>query len=149
MAIDVATEIIIDRPRQQVFEFVANPENDLQWIRALNRAQMVTAPPVGVGTRVERSAKMMGRTINYTTEIAGYEPSRLVDMDTVAGPFPMHVTYEFEDEGTGTLVRVRNGGGKGFLFKVAGPLIGRMVNSRVHGDLVALKSAAEKAIPPA
>ena len=67
-------------------------------------------------------------------------------MDTVSGPFPMHVTYTLTDTADGTRVSVRNQGGSGWMFALFSPLIGRMVNSRVKGDLVALKAALEGAL---
>lgn len=143
MAIDVTSTILIDRPRADVAAFIENPGNDTGWIRALSSAEPLTPPPYTTGTRVRRVAKMAGRTIDYTTEITAHEPGARTEMDTIQG-LPMHVTYTLEDDGpNGTRVSVRNQGGSGFLFAVAGPLIGRMVRSRVDGDLRELKAILE------
>jgi uncharacterized membrane protein len=144
MGIDVTSSIVINRPRTEVAAFLEDPANDPRWIRALSSVEPLTPPPYGKGTRVRRVAKMAGRTIDYTTEITAYLPGQRNEMDTIKG-LPMHVTYEIADDGDGrTRVSVRNEGGSGFLFSLAGPLIGRMVKSRVDGDLRELKRILER-----
>ena len=143
MAIDVTSSTVIDRPRAAVASFLEDPSNDPRWIRALSTAERLTPPPYGPGTRVRRVAKMAGRTIDYTTEITAHIPGERTEMDTVKG-LQMHVTYALTDEGEErTRVSIRNQGGSGFLFAIAGPLIGRMVKSRVDDDLRELKRILE------
>jgi uncharacterized protein YndB with AHSA1/START domain len=144
MPIDVTATATIARPRDEVAAYVADPAHDLSWIRALTASTQLTEGEVGVGTRVERVARMLGRRMPYTTEITAFEPAAHVAMQTVAGPFPMLVDYHFEDAGDGaTRVRVRNRGGQGVLFTLFGWAIGRMVNRRVQGDLAQLKRILE------
>src|SRR6185369_4255543 len=135
MGIDVTATVEIARPRAEVAAFVEDPANDLRWIRALTSAECVGDVPAGEGLRVRRVAKMMGRSMPYTTEVMEYAPGERLEMETVAGPFPMRVTYRFEDSGAGTRVSVRNQGGKGLMFALFGWAIGWIVNSRVKGDL--------------
>jgi carbon monoxide dehydrogenase subunit G len=144
MAIDVTAEVEIRRPREAVAAFIEDPANDLRWIRALSDSRRLTDGPLGPGTRVERTAKMMGRAMTYTTEVVEYDPGRHVGMKTVAGPIPMLVDYRLEDTPEGTRVRVRNRGGKGLAFRAFGPIIGRMVNRRVQGDLEQMKRVLEQ-----
>jgi uncharacterized protein YndB with AHSA1/START domain len=144
MAIDVTATTTIARPREEVATYVVDPANDLSWIRALTSARKLGEMDFGVGTQVERVAKMMGRSMPYTTEVTAYEAGAHLAMKTVAGPFPMLVDYRFEDSGKGaTRVSVRNRGGKGVMFRLFGWGIGRMVNGRVKGDLAQLKRVLE------
>ena len=124
MPIDVTATILIARPRAEVASYIEDSAHDLKWIRALTAAKPLSQGPFGIGTRVERKAKMMGRTMTYTTEVVGYEPQRLVERETVSGPVPMHVTYMLEDDGQGTRMSIRNQGGSGFMFRLFGSFIG-------------------------
>ncbi|MFN0096466.1 MAG: SRPBCC family protein [Dehalococcoidia bacterium] len=146
MPIDVTATIEIRRPIAEVWAFLADTGNDTRWIRALSKVQPLTPGPIATGSRVRRVASMMGRKIDYTTEVTELDAGRRVAMKTLSGP-PMLVDYLLaEAPGGGTQVRVRNRGGRGLLF--AGPLamlMGRMVNGRVKGDLQALKAALESA----
>jgi len=143
MPIDVTARIHIERPVGEVATWVMDPANDLAWIRALTSSEKLTDGPVGRAMRVGRVAKMMGRSMPYTTEVVEFEPLRMA-MKTVAGPFPMVVTYTFAPEDGGTAVTVRNRGGEGVLFKLFGRAIGRIVNSRVTGDLRQMKRVLEQ-----
>lgn len=143
MGIDVIARTTVARPAGEVAVWVMDPANDLRWIRALSASEKLTEGPPATGMRVRRTAKMLGRPMRYTTEVVELEPRRLV-MRTVEGPFPMVVTYSFQDAGEGvTLVSVRNEGGAGLVFTLLQPLIGWMVNSRVKGDLALMKRVLE------
>ncbi len=142
MAIDVLSETRVSRPLWQVWDYIIDPANDLTWIRALSDSRRLTPDPIGPGTRVERTASMLGRKVHYTTEVVGYEPGARFEMSTITGP-AMHVTYLFEERGVDTMVRIRNQGGNGLMFKLFSGMIGRMVKGRVDGDLEQLKQVLE------
>lgn len=141
--IDVTATVLIRRPLEAVSAYMTDPANDTAWIRALTAARQLTPPPPAKGMRVERAAKFMGRSMTYTTEVIEWSPAERVQMQTMDGPYPMAVTYSFAGEDGGTRVSIRNHGGSGVMFKLAGPLIGRMVNGRVKGDLAQLKEILE------
>ena len=54
-----------------------------------------------VGSQVERVASFLGRHIEYVNEISGLTGTRLA-MRSVRSPFPMRVTYGFDDTGDAT-----------------------------------------------
>ena len=142
MAIDITAEVTIDRKREDVAWFAMDPENDPVWIGGIVEAKMVTEPPFGKGTRVARVAKFMGRRMEYTPEVIGYEPGKLLEMSTDV-PFEMTIRYEFEDAGDGTLARIRvQGEGSGF-YRMAAPLLARVVKRNVSSDLRTLKRLLE------
>ena len=143
MGIDVTSEILVDRPRSEVADYVLDPANDPIWIGGISEAAIVGDGPVAPGVRVERIASFFGRRIGYTNEVQQLDPRRLLVMQSVAGPFPMRVSYEFEDADEGTLVRVRNEGEARGFFRVFGPLLGPLVNRSVSKDLRALKRILE------
>ena len=78
------------------------------WIGALERSEALAGSDRGIGLRVRRVARMMGRPVDYTTEIVEFEPASRLVMKTLEGPFPMTVTYSFADAPSGTKVSVRN-----------------------------------------
>ena len=142
MALDVQTEIVIGRSRREVAGFAMDPENDPVWIGGIVEAETVTAPPFGKGSRVRRVASFLGRRMEYTPEVTEYVPeSRLVMR--ADRPFAMTIGYEFEDVGGGTRARIRvQGEGTGF-YKLAAPLLARMVKRNVSNDLKSLKRLLE------
>lgn len=147
------SETVIARPRDAVAAFTCDPRNDMAWIGGLERVEIPAELPLRTGSRVARISRFLGRQIVYTLEIEACEPGRRLVMRSVAGPFPMRVTYEFADDPAGTRVRVINEGDTSGFFSLAAPLLSRMVKLRVDGDLRRLKSALERPIadkpPPA
>jgi hypothetical protein len=93
-------------------------------------------------SRFARVAQFLGRRIQYTLKIVEQEHERRVVMTTDI-PFPMMVTYEFEDAGSQTLVRVRVSGQPRGFFRIGGAFLNRMVLRNVTKDLVRLRDRME------
>ena len=148
MAIDTRAVIDIARPRELVAAYLRDPGNDPRWIGGLRSARLVTEPPVGVGSRVERVASFLGRRIEYVNEITELTGTRLT-MRSVRSPFPMRVTYGFDDAGNdATKVSVRVEGDASRLYRLADPLMGLLVRRSVQRDLRTLKRLLENGAEP-
>ena len=135
----MSREYRIAVPREAVAAYAMDPLNDPDWIGGIKRVRVLTDGPIGVGTRVERTAGFMGRTFDYVLEVAALDPGRRVEMKSVSGPFPMDVTYEFEDRGGDTLARISVAGDPGRLYRVTGPLMAAAVGRNLAKDLRALE----------
>src|SRR5918999_89976 len=142
MSIDVTAEVHVARPREEVAAYMTDPANEPEWIGGLREATLLGDSPVAVGSRVARVASFLGRKVEYVNEITRLEPGRLLDMRSVKAPFPMHITYSFEDSGDGTLVRNHVRGGGGF-FSLGSPLFAPMVRRNVQRDLERLRDLLE------
>jgi uncharacterized membrane protein len=140
----VTVEVAIDRPRPEVARYATDWRNDAEWIGALSEASLVTGPPFGVGSRVARVASFLGRRIEYVNEVVRHEPDERLVMRSVKAPFPMTVTYEFEDADGGTLMRIRAEGDASGFYRLAGPVLSRAVKRSIAGDLARLKQALER-----
>ncbi|MEX2247316.1 MAG: SRPBCC family protein [Dehalococcoidia bacterium] len=143
MTVEITAETTIARSRHDVAAFATDPANDRRWIGGITE---VHAPdePVAQGVRVARVAKFMGRRIEYVNEIMEYEPESRLAMRSVQAPFPMEVTYEFEDAGGGaTRMRIRTGGDVGRFYGFLSPVLGFFLKRSVSRDLRALKRILE------
>ena len=142
MAIDTRAVIAVARSREEVAAYLRDPANDPSWIGGLRSARLVTAPPVGVGSRVERVASFLGRRIEYVNEITELTGTRLA-MRSVRSPFPMRVTYGFDGAGATTEVSVRVEGDARRVYRLADPLLAWLVRRSVRRDLRNLKRVLE------
>ena len=142
MAIDTRAVIAVARPREQVAAYLRDPGNDPRWIGGLRSARLVTEPPVGVGSQVERVARFLGRRVEYVNEITELTGTRLA-MRSVRSPFPMRVTYGFDDAGDATEVSVRVEGDASRLYRLADPIMSILVRRSVRRDLRTLKHLLE------
>ena len=140
----VVVETTIARPRDEVARYAVDWRNDPAWIRALSESELVTEPPLRVGSRVRRLAGFLGKRIEYVNEVVEYEPGRRLVMRSVQAPFPMTVVYEFEDAGAGTLMRIRADGDASGFYRFATPLLSRAVRRSIAGDLERLRETLER-----
>ena len=144
MSTDVTVETMVARPRVEVARYASDWRNDPSWIGGVTEARQVTDGPFEVGTQVLRVASFLGRRIEYVTEAVAHEPGSRLAMHAVRGPFPMDVSYEFEDAGEeATRMRIRARGDASGFYRLAGPLLARAVKRSIAGDLERLKGLLE------
>ena len=138
MTIDVTADRIIPLPPRRVAEYAMDWRHDADWTQGIRTAELTREAPgggFGAGAEVTRTAYFLGRRIDYVLRVAAYTPPHLLDMVSVAGPMPMHVTYTFEDHPDGTLARIRVRGGEGGFYRLAAPLLARQVRGNLTKDL--------------
>src|SRR5688572_24312217 len=124
MAVDVLTEIVIDRPVRAVAEYVADPSNAPEWYVNIESVNWQTEPPVAVGSRMDFVAHFLGRRIAYTYEIVELVPYQRLVMRTAQGPFPMETSYEWSaQDDQSTRMTLRNRGEPSGFAGVAAPLM--------------------------
>jgi uncharacterized protein YndB with AHSA1/START domain len=144
MLVDVRTEIDINRPRDQVAAYAADPDNATAWYQNIERAEWETAGPLGVGSRVAFVARFLGRRLAYTYEVSDYIPRERLVMHTAHGPFPMETTYAWSDTANGgTRMTLRNRGRPSGFSKVAAPMIVAAIRRANRKDLERLKRILE------
>jgi hypothetical protein len=138
MTIDVTAERVIPLPADRVAAYAMDWRHDAEWTQGIRTAELTREADgggFGTGAEVTRRAYFLGRRIDYVLRVAAYEPPRTLDMVSVAGPMPMHVTYSFEPHPDGTLARIRVRGGGGSVYRLAAPLLARQVRGNLAKDL--------------
>lgn len=144
MAVDVHTEIDINRPRSDVAAFAADPDNATAWYKNIKSVQWETPRPVVVSSRVRFVAQFLGRTLEYTYEIREIEPGSRFVMSTAQGPFPMETTYQWEDAGDRvTRMTLRNRGDPAGFAALSAPFMARAMRRANQADLQRLKDLLE------
>ena len=139
----VEGEIIIRRAVEEVFDFVADERNEPRYNSRMVSAVMISAGPIGLGTRFRAELKTLGRTMPMTVEFTGYErPWRLASstsssmLATVGAP-------PFEPVADGTRMRwswdVRPRG----ILRLMSPLVGAIGRRQERGIWGGLKQLLE------
>jgi uncharacterized protein YndB with AHSA1/START domain len=141
-------EIVIDRPIDVVFDYVADQSNEPQYNPRMVRAEKITPGPVGEGTRFRSAVASMGRTAEMLVEFTSYDrPTRLASA-TAMQQADISYTLTFEAAASGTRMRwsgqVRP---KGF-FRLLGPVISWLGIRQERRIWASLKQHLEAAPQP-
>jgi uncharacterized membrane protein len=148
MAVDVLTEIDIDRPAGVVAAFAADPGNAPQWYVNIREVRWETPPPLAVGSRLAFVAHFLGRRLAYTYEIVELVPGERLVMRTAQGPFPMQTTYTWQPRDDGrTRMTLRNSGDPSGFAKLGAPLMAAAMRRQNQQDLAKLKDLLERPQP--
>jgi hypothetical protein len=99
----IRAAIVIDRPVEDVFDFVAvrHRENHSLWDVAVSRIEPVTTGPMGLGARFTIVRRNVVAEEDRTFTITRWEPPRLMEMRTEKSDFALVLRGEFEALGAG------------------------------------------------
>jgi hypothetical protein len=144
MAVDVVTEIVIDRPRAEVAAYAGDPSNAPSWYVNIKSVEWETPPPLAVGSRMAFVAQFLGRRLAYTYEVADLVAGERLVMRTAQGPFPMETTYTWETVSeAATRMTLRNSGEPSGFSKLAAPFMASAMRKANRKDLEQLKAVLE------
>lgn len=117
-------EVLIERPVEDVFDFVADECNEPAYNREMLRAEMVSRAPIGIGSRFSATVRSGGRPVEMEVEITSYDRPRQLASRTRMTSLDIAGTLTFEAVDGGTRMRwswdVTPRGG----MRLLGPVIG-------------------------
>jgi uncharacterized membrane protein len=142
--VDVFTEIIIQRPREIVAEYAANPDNAPEWYVNIKSTKWLTPKPLTIGSQIAFTAQFLGRDLSYVYELKELSPGRKLVMGTANGPFPMETTYTWETiKENQTRMTLQNKGIPTGFSKVFTPVMSLMMEKANNKDLKKIKEILE------
>lgn len=139
----VKTSVWIDRPVEDVFAYVVDPEKTAQWAGPVVEAKKTSEGPIGLGTTSSRVTQFLGRTMEATYEITAYEPNRVYADKTTSGPVPMNSQITFDSVNGGTNVTIEGELKAAGFFKLAEPILARTGSRQMETDAQTLKEILE------
>jgi hypothetical protein len=124
--------VMIGRPIEEVFGFLADFENIPRWNYAIVETRKVSKGPVGVGT-IYRQVRSVPSRSEERFEVTAYDPPRQLEIQGQLGPFPSRLSYALDAVPEGT--RVTNS----VELQLRGPgrLLGRVAVPRVRDAVAA------------
>jgi uncharacterized membrane protein len=144
VAIDVLTEIVINRPRDEVAAFAANPSRAPEWYVNIKSVEWKTPASLAIGSRIAFIASFLGRRLAYTYEIVDFSPGTRLVMRTAEGPFPMETTYTWDSTADGaTRMTLRNRGNPSGFSTLVAPFMAGAIRRANRKDLERLKRLLE------
>ena len=133
---------MIERPAQEVFDFVRDQENARLWLSGLLETRP-TSDTEGVGFTWVDVIEVFGRRVESEFEITAFEPGRKIAFKSIGGSFPIRGVYSFAPVPEGTAVTFELEGKPGGFFRLAEPLLARMLQRQWNTNLTNLKDVME------
>ena len=94
--IQVEGSIVIDRPVEEVFDFVADERHEPQYNAQMGQVEQITDGPIGLGTRFRAEMTGRGRPVEMVIEFTGYDRPRRLSSSTHMSSMDLHGTLTFE-----------------------------------------------------
>ena len=145
-------EIIIERPLEEVFDFVADERNEPRYNPRMLHAEKLTAAPIGAGTSFRAEMKGRRRPVEMTVEFTEYERPRRLALTAHLSPMEIRGGLTFEPVPEGTRMRWQWTLEPRGLLKVLSPLIvrmGRRQEQTIWSNLKELLEAGDSSPPAA
>lgn len=130
--------VVIARPVEEVFTFLATLENDAKWRKEWSDGHTTTEGSVDVGTTTSLVGSTLGVRVKAVYQVAEYEPNALVEWKTVKGPLPLTFQRAFVGVEGGTRVTFTYSSEPTGLLKLFFPLVKSMGNKALLADLPTL-----------
>ena len=101
----ISGEVVIDRPINEVFDFVADERNEPLYSSRMLTAAKVTDGPIGIGTRFLATTKSGRGTADMVIEVIGFDRPRRIVSSTSLSTMDIRGTLTFEPVGQDTRMR--------------------------------------------
>ena len=137
----------IDRPVEEIFCFIANPENEPKWRAGLTTSDVSPEGPMEVGSTGRRVQSFLGRKMENDWTVTELTPNSRIAIKSTSGQTSYGAAYSLEPSGDGTRLTFESCAETGDFFKIPDPIVTRMARRQLEADMTALKTLLEKPAP--
>jgi uncharacterized membrane protein len=139
--------VVIARPAAEVFDFLVHAENLPRWDSSMLECVQIGSGPVGVGTRYRGASKILGRRIEWTTEVIDLVAGVRAESKAIEGTPRFTVSYEVSETPDGTSLRYRivaDSGLGGAFGRAMEPIVQKAQTKIVKANLDTLVGLLER-----
>jgi uncharacterized membrane protein len=147
MTIHVSDSVIIARPVDMVFAFVADHENLPAWTVGVKQSRCLTTGPPGAGSEYCVVGTLLGRPVESRYQVTAFEPGRSFEGTMAAPMFGFSEQYRFEPAPGGTRVSMSAAVEPHGIFRFLEPVMAAGVRRQVRADHRRLKTLLEHPVP--
>jgi uncharacterized protein YndB with AHSA1/START domain len=137
------TTVQIARPRDEVFDYVADPRRFPEWNSAVTSVVPLDGTSGAAGRYLMQRLLPTGAATNQL-EIVAWRPPEELAIRTTTGPTPFTYRYEFTANGPLTLIRLSGDVTLGGSASLLGSLAARAIKRGVDANLATLRDILER-----
>ena len=136
-------EIVINRPVDKVFDFVADARNEPRYNPRMLRAEKLSPGSVGLGTRFRDEVRSLRRRAEIRIEVVGYDRPRRLALSIDMASMHIRGTLAFQPVADGTRMRWSWELAPCGVLKLLTPLIARLGRRQEQAIWASLKRCLE------
>jgi uncharacterized membrane protein len=141
--VQFSESVLVDRPVDVVFDYVATIDRWTEWRLTLTAASVTPPGPLASGSTIHATGQAMGRALDMEMGVTAFEPGQRIAFTSRSGPITLDGEFRFAPEGAGTRLTIGGTAEPGGLMKIAGPLVARQIHEMWSNDFAALKAILE------
>ena len=143
--LNAQSTVAIERPPEVVFAFLAEVDNLPLWATGVVEAHKLSPGPLSKGTELEHVMQLLGKRFTSRFETTECEPEQRLAFRTTSGPVDLETIITLEATARGTSVHYLAVGNPRGFFKIAEPVLVRIVTRQLDNSLANLKDLLEAA----
>lgn len=136
--------ILIERPLEEVFDYVAQGENWPHWNSLIKECRPLAPGPARAGATYFAISSLLGRRQEHTVLISEYIPNQLIQLRTMNGSVEVSHRLRLSREGSHTRLSFTTTNNIGQIFRLTRPVLTRMIRKGIEIQLNHLKAVLEK-----
>jgi carbon monoxide dehydrogenase subunit G len=139
----ITQSVTIDRPVEEVWDFIGDFENTTRWSRGVLEARQTSDGPLGIGSTLQTVVKAFGRRRTADYVVTEYEPNHAFGFQVTSGPMTSRARYSVEPAGAGTRLTASGEAEVAGLYRLLAPVLVRIVKRHSEDDLANVKRILE------
>ena len=136
-------EVVVARPREEVFPFVADARNRPSWDENVGSEELTSPEPIGCGEHPSHPHALDGPRLRVPLGDRRARPAEPGAGRDTAGPFPTTLEWEVAEHDGGSLVAFSVTGRPSGGLRLLEPLIARNTAKNLEGSFPRLKQVLE------
>lgn len=141
----ISATTLINRPSEEVFEFVMDVPHDAQWRTGVVEAAFTSEGPTGVGSTGFDRIEANGRSMAAEWTVFEFEPGKLARWTLDTGPIAGTGGYVCEPTGESTRFTLEASVKPSGWYRMLGPVFGLIGRRQNRADVLNLKAILEHA----
>jgi carbon monoxide dehydrogenase subunit G len=135
--------VLINRPQQEVWEFISDPANFPYLSSGNEPAEWTSKGPPGVGSTLLEAGKVFGRRMEGTSQVTVWDPPNQFSRKYISRAFQGEGTMKLESKENGTQFTAYGRVEFGVITRIAGGLLSKLLKSQLDAEANALKLLLE------
>jgi Polyketide cyclase / dehydrase and lipid transport len=142
--INLISSTLIERPVQQVFDFISTPENDFHWQYGTLATARLSKGSDAMRTFFRSIGHLMGRRNLSTFEITEFEPNEKYGFKSLSGPVHSRTSYTLKKVNDRTRINISIQANAPNFFHITEKLLWKTMKKQLEEDVARLKAILEE-----